>query len=181
MRVRMKRVNWVLVVTLFWLMAGWSGQAALAEELITADFILFASTKNKSEVAAAKLALMSSRSAQVKAYAQRMLDEQPILQAHLESLAQLEGIVLDGKLQRKAYVFIRKGETFDMAYANKRAAELKRLIHVTRKAIFSENPEVRRYAEKTLPVLMQRRYHTQQLVLALNNSSQPADTMVASR
>jgi putative membrane protein len=176
----MKRVKLVLA-GIFWLLVSWSGQVALANELITADFIQFASAKSGSEAAAAELALKTTKSAQVRAYAQGILDEQSIVQVQLESLAQQEGIVLDERQQRNAYVFIRKGETFDTAYAHKRAAELKRLVRITRKAMFSESPQVRAYAEQTLPVLMQRWYHTQQLVLALNNSTQPADTMVASR
>lgn len=176
----MKRVK-LLLAGIFWLVASWSGQSALADELVTADFIVYISVKNKSEAAAAKLALQNSTSAQVRIYAQRMLDEHLAAQTRLASLAQQEGVVLDNVPHHKAYVFIRKGETFDTAYANKRAAELKRLVRLTRKAMFSENPAVSRYAEQTLPVLMQQWYQTQQLVLALNNSSQPAGTMVASR
>lgn len=176
----MKRVK-LVIAGIFWLLVSWSGQAALADELITADFIQFASAKSRSEAAAAELALKTTESAQVRAYAQGILDKQPVVQAQLESLAQQEGIVLGERQQRNAYVFIRKGETFDTAYAHKRAAELKRLVRITRKAMFSENLQVRAYAEQTLPALMQRWYHTQQLVIALNNSTQPADTMVASR
>ncbi len=177
---RMKRVNWVLV-TIGWLVAGWSGQLALANELVTADFIVYASVKNKSEAAAAKLALQNSHSTQIRIYAQRMLDEYLAAQTRLALLAQQEGVVLDDEPHHKAYVFIRKGETFDTAYASKRVAELKRLVQLTRKAMFSQDAEVRRYAEQTLPVLMQHWYQAQQLVLALNNSSQPAGTIVASR
>ena len=162
----------------FWLVAS-VGNNTVAEEFVTADFIQFAAAKNLSEVAAAKLALKTSASPEVKAYAQRRLDEQAALQASLEILAQQQGIALD-RQQQGAYVFIRKGETFDTAYANKRAAELKRMVRVVRKAMLAESPDVRRYAEKTLPVLMQHWYQSQQLVRTLNNPVS-ADSLLATR
>ena len=97
----------------------------------------------------------------------------------LEILAKQEGIILD-RQQQGAYVFIRKGETFDTAYANKRAAESKRMVRVVRKAMLSENPEVRRYAQQALPMLMQHWYQAQHLVRALNNPV-PADSLLATR
>lgn len=176
----MKRLKWVLL-TVFLLVAGWSGRSALANQLVTSDFIAYVSVKNKSGAAAAKLALQNSNSVHVRIYAQRMLDEYLTEQIRLALLAQQKGVALEDELQHKAYVFIRKGETFDTAYASKRVAELKRVVQLTRKAMFSQDAEVRRYAEQTLPVLMQHWYQAQQLVLALNNPTQPAGTIVASR
>ena len=174
----MKKAKLFLVCA-FWLMAAVVGNSAVAEEFVAADFIRFAAAKNMSEVAAAKRALKMSTSAEVKAYAQRRLDEQAVLRAPLEALAQQEGVTLDYS-QQGSYVFIRKGETFDTAYANKRAAELKRMVRVMRKAMLAENPDVRRYAEQALPVLMQHWYQSQQLVRALNNPV-PTDSLLATR
>lgn len=174
----MKKAKFFLVCV-FWLMAAVVGNSAVAEEFVTADFIRFASAKSMSEVAAAKLALNTSNSSAVKAYAQRRLAEHAALRASLDALAEQEGITLDRQSQG-AYVFIRKGETFDTAYANKRAAELKRMVRVMRKAMLAENPEVRRYAEQALPVLMQHWYQSQQLVRALNNPV-PTDSLLATR
>ncbi len=174
----MKKAKLILVYT-FWLIASAVGNTAMAEEFVAADFIRFASAKSMSEVAAAKLALKTSNSSEVKAYAQRRLEEHATLLAPLESLARQEGIILDRQPQG-AYVFIRKGETFDTAYTNKRAAELKRMVRVVRKAMLAENPEVRRYAEQALPVLMQHWYQVQHLVRALNNSVS-TDSLLATR
>ncbi|WP_039917829.1 DUF4142 domain-containing protein [Cellvibrio mixtus] len=175
----MKKVNYFLVCA-FWLMAPVMANAAAAEEFVTADFIRFVSAKNMSEMAAAKLALKTSSSPDVQAYAQRRLEEQVALLASLQSLAQQQGILLDHQ-PRGAYVFIRKGETFDTAYTNKRAAEVKRMVRIVRKATLSENPAVRDYAEQTLPALMQHWYQLQQLVATLNNPVISADSRVATR
>lgn len=174
----MKKAKFFLVCV-FWLMTSVVGNNTVAEEFVTADFIRFASAKSMSEVAAAKLAFNTSNSSEVKAYAQRRLVEHAALRTPLEALAQQEGIALDRQPQG-AYVFIRKGETFDTAYANKRAAELKRMVRVVRKAMLAENPEVRRYAEQALPVLMQHWYQAQHLVRVLNNPV-PTDSVLATR
>lgn len=174
----MKNVKFFLVCAC-WLVASVVGNNAVAEEFVTADFIRFAAAKSMSEMAAAKLALSTSVSPEVKAYAQRQLDEQVMFRVPLEILAKQEGIILD-RQQQGAYVFIRKGETFDTAYANKRAAESKRMVRVVRKAMLSENPEVRRYAQQALPMLMQHWYQAQHLVRALNNPV-PADSLLATR
>lgn len=167
------------LVGVFWLAASVVGNDAAAEEFVTADFIRFAAAKSMSEMAAAKLALETSTSPEVKAYAQNRLDAQVTLLAPLETLAQQEGIILD-RQQQSTYVFIRKGETFDTAYANKRAAESKRMVKIVRKAMLSEDFEVRRYAQHALPMLMQHWYQAQHLVLALNNPVS-ADSLLATR
>lgn len=179
MQVGMKKAKLILL-WLPWLLAI-AAQSVLADELTTADLIRFASAKHSSETAAAKLALQTSRSPEVMAYAQRMLDEQSVMLASLETLVRQAGVALDNRKPQAAYVFIRKGENFDRAYANKRAAELKRMVRVVRKAMVSEDAGMRHYAEQTLPLLMQHWYQTQQLVQVLNNASGLADSMVAIR
>ncbi|HEY8941626.1 MAG TPA: DUF4142 domain-containing protein [Cellvibrio sp.] len=167
------------LVYAFWLLTFAGSHKVTAEELVTVDFIRFAFTKNLSEVAAAKLALKTSNSPAVQAYARYRLDEQAALLDSLESLAQQEGVMLERPPQA-AYVFIRKGETFDTAYASKRTAELKRMVRVVRKAMLTENPHLRRYAEQTLPLLMHHWYKAQQLVRALNNPAH-TDSLLATR
>ncbi len=177
----MKKAKLIFVYASWLLITLVASQAVIAEELITADFIQYASAQSVSEVAAAKLALKTSNSPAVRAYAQDMLDEHSVVLVSLQTLAQQEGVAINMDSQQHAFVFIRKGETFDIAYASKRTAVLKRLVRVMRKAIFSESPDVRHYAEKTLPVLMQHWYQSQSLVHSLQNPAIPVDSIVATR
>lgn len=162
-----------ILVYAFWFLGSLVfSQSVIAFELTTTDFIQFTSAKSKSEVAAAKYALNTSNSPAVRAFAQRVLDEQASVVAGLELLAQQEGIALDDpSAKRNGYVFIRKGETFDTAYAHKRNLELKRIAALLRSALFSENQAVRLFAEKTLPGVMQHWYEAQQLSRTLSNSA----------
>lgn len=175
----MNPIKMIVLLVLLWIQA--PGVFAYADELTAAEFIQFAATKSNAEVAAAKLALNSSCSGEVKAYAQRVMAEQSEILSALETLAQQEGIAMNAAATSGAYVFIRKGETFDTAYANKRAQELKRLVKVVRKAMTSTNPELRHYAENTLPLLMHHWYQAQHLVVAVNKPAIQTDSMVATR
>lgn len=143
-------------------------------ELDSQKFVDIASINSISEIETAKVALQKSASPAVQNYAQAMIAENTIRLAELRSLATQHHLVManDTELQSKArkYVFERKGQNFDRAYAGMRAAERRKVVNLYRQAINSNDASFKAYAEAALPALMQQLYKAQELVQTVDST-----------
>lgn len=137
-------------------------------------FIEIASVRTISELETAKIALYKSSSPQVQAYAEHMMVESSDVLEKLRVLAHESHFYMftDAELQTKArkYIFERKGKTFDVAYANMRAAERRKMVSLYREAINSDQVLFKQYAQAALPSLMHSLYAAQQLTEILNTN-----------
>jgi putative membrane protein len=144
-------------------------------ELDSQKFIDIASINSVSEIETAKVALQKSASPAVQNYAQAMITENTNYLNELRSLASQHHLSMpsDVELQTKArkYVFERKGQDFDRAYAGMRAAERRKMVNLYRQAINSNDASFKIYAETALPSLMQQLYEAQKLLQTVDSTS----------
>ena len=144
-------------------------------EFDSKKFVELASLKFIAEIETAKTALQKSSSPAVRAYAHSMIEENGGRLSELRSLAIQNHIALlnDVELLSKAhkYIFIRKGQSFESAYASMRDLERRKIVNLYRSAIKSDNEAMKHYAESALPKLMRHLYMSQELVK--NVASEP--------
>jgi len=138
------------------------------------DFIDVASLRSISEIETAKIALQKSSSPDVKAYAQRIFEEQTSELKKLRKLAEAQHLHMasDAELQLKARIFVfqRNGRTFDAAYADMRVLERRKSVNLFREVAERANGDIRLYAIQQLPILMHHLYMAQTLVGDVKNT-----------
>jgi putative membrane protein len=136
------------------------------------DFVDHAASGGMAEVQTAQLAQQRSSSPQVKQFANRMITDHTQANNELQQIAQQESIQLPTKLNTKDESEYRKlsglnGSAFDEAYAHGAVTDHQQDIALFRKEAQSgQDPTLKSYAQKTLPVLEQHL----QLAQSLNNS-----------
>lgn len=139
------------------------------EDLNARSFLEIATRNAILEIKTAKLALMKSGSAEIKAYAERMVTEQQTVLNGLHELALATQVVSadaqfdDSLLNAGGVAPWLEGEKFDQAYAKRRLEERKQLVALLRKGMESNDNHVRSYAKSALPVSLQQLYLAQQL------------------
>lgn len=141
-----------------------SGTAGAASKVASADQKMMRDIaySNISEVAAGKLALEKSQSADVKSYAQKMIDDHTKAQQELQTLADSKGVKLPTEPDTKHKALAKvmsglKGETFDKRYLkqggiNDHENTHKLLMRVQDKA---KDQDLKAYAAKTIAVVDQ--------------------------
>lgn len=143
-------------------------EALASSALSSQQFIDMALVRSISEIETAKIALEKSSSAEVKAYAQVVIEEQANLLDSLRKLAREQhlNILNDSELQVAARVFIfqRKGKTFDAAYAEMRVTERKKAVGLFRAAAMLDDKSIKQYAARELPILMRHLYMANTLI-----------------
>ena len=158
------------------LVAGMVGISSLpaTAALSSADqnFVDKAASGGLSEVQTAQLAQQRSNSPQVKQFANRMITDHTQANNELQQIAQQQNITLPAKLDTKDESEYRKlsglnGTSFDQAYAQGAVADHEQDIALFRKEAQSgQDPALKSYAQKTLPILEQHL----QLAQSLNTS-----------
>ena len=141
-----------------------SGSAGAASKVASADQKMMRDIahSNISEVAAGKLALEKSQSADVKSFAQKMIDDHTKAQQELQTLADSKGVKLptEPDVKHKALTKVMsglKGEAFDKRYLkqggiNDHENTHKLLMRVQDKA---KDQDLKAYAAKTVAVVDQ--------------------------
>ena len=146
-------------------------EISVAGPLTNQSFIDTASIKSISEIETAKIALEKSNSNSVKFYAQAVLEEHTFLLTHLRRFAKAQHLDMmsDSELQAQArrFIFQRKGQTFDEAYADMRFMERKKSVSLFREVAEMATGDIKQYAANELPTLMHHLYMAQTLVGAL--------------
>jgi len=123
------------------------------------DFVDDASAKGIAEIEGGKLALEKGQSADVKKFAQQMIDDHTAANEKLKALAAAKKLDVadDAELMSKAKELIlklREGESFDKAYANNQVVAHEQTIELFRdQAEKGEDAELKAFAKTTLPKL----------------------------
>jgi putative membrane protein len=130
-----------------------------ADSLSPADFVDEASAKGLAEVEGGKIALTKATSADVKTFAQTMIDDHGKANEKLATLAKEKKLDVSdhAALMDKAKALIlklRDGESFDEAYANNQVVAHEQTIELFRKeAASSKDADLQAFAKETLPKL----------------------------
>ncbi|WP_434771944.1 DUF4142 domain-containing protein [Pseudomonas entomophila] len=133
-----------------------AAQAVMAAE--PADFVDEASAKGIAEIEAGKLAQQKSQSADVKTFAQMMVDDHTKANEQLKGIAQTKNIKVatDAELMDKAKKLILdiRDESFDRSYANNQVKAHEQTIELFKKeAKDGKDADVKKFAADTLPKL----------------------------
>ena len=117
---------------------------------------------NMAEVATGKIAVAKSQNPQVKAYAQKMIDEHTTAQADVTALAQAKGVTmptdLDGPHKAMAARLDKlSGNAFDKAYMKNAGVSAHTKTHnkLVKAASKAKDPDVKAAATKMMPVVEQ--------------------------
>jgi putative membrane protein len=150
--------------------AVYGAQAQTTEPREVRDFVAKATISNQLEIETSRLALDKAQSGEVKAFAQQMIDD------HTKAGEKLRATVreidanemtrsLDGSHQDELDALSKKeGAEFDRTYV---AGQVK--LHDEAVALFADyaktgtNPELKAFAQETLPVIERHREHVKSL------------------
>lgn len=148
----------VLISATAALLFGLAGLAQAADKVSANDFAEQASAKGIAEIETSKLALEKGSHAEVKKFAQTMIDDHTRANDELKALAKQKNLQVstDAELMSKAKAMIlqvRDGENFDKAYANNQVVAHEQAIELYQKAAATDDAEVSAWAKKTLPKL----------------------------
>lgn len=135
-----------------------SSLAFAADKIDADDFVEEVSAKGIAEVESAKMAQQKSSSADIKAFAQKMITDHSAANAELTGIASRKKLELsdEAELSNKAKKFMleqRDGESFDKAYANNQVTAHESTIELFQRATISDDAEIAAFATKTLPKL----------------------------
>lgn len=122
------------------------------------NFVEEASAKGIAEIETGKLALEKGVSAEVKEFAQSMVDDHTAANKELSALAAKKELEVssDAELinQAKALILKLRGEgSFDKAYMNNQVMAHKQTIELFQMASNAEDAEIASFARQTLPKL----------------------------
>lgn len=135
-------------------------------------FMKHAAAGNMAEIDMGRMALNKSSDAQVKQLAQRIVDDHTAANAKLKTLAESKHVTLPAGPTpdaRKAAASMRKmdGSAFDKAWSKHMVTDHQKAIKMFTKASSnSKDPDVRNFAQATLPVLKTHLEMAQKLVAA---------------
>lgn len=135
-----------------------SSLAFAADKIDADDFVEEVSAKGIAEVESAKMAQQKSTSADIKAFAQKMITDHSAANAELAGIASRKNLEVsdEAELTNKAKKFVleqRDGESFDKAYANNQVTAHEDTIELFQRATISDDTEIAAFATKTLPKL----------------------------
>jgi putative membrane protein len=140
-------------------------------------FMRAAAEGNMAEVQLGRLALQKSSNADVRKFAQRMIDDHGKANGELEQVAAKEGVTLphqpDAK-QKATKVTLSKlsGDTFDKAYMQDMLKDHKTdIAHFKTESSSGHNPAVKNFATQTLPTLESHLREAEQINPTLSQQS----------
>jgi len=161
--------------------SGASGQTgAGAAKVSAADkkAIMDMAMANMAEVETGKLALSKSQNAEVKAFAQQMIDDHGKALADLQPLAQSKGVTLPTELDAKHKAMSAKleklsGDAFDKEYMKMAGLKDHKDTHAKLQKISksAKDSDVKAAADKTLPVVEQHLKAAQQMSSAKSGTT----------
>lgn len=124
-----------------------------------ADFVDEASAKGMAEIEGATIALTKTTSADVKSFAQKMIDDHGEANKELSAIAESKKLEVSSEadLMNKAKAMVlklRSGESFDEAYANNQVMAHEQTIELFRQAAKEvDDDELKAFANDKLPTL----------------------------
>jgi putative membrane protein len=145
---------------------------------------------NMAEVETGKLALSKSQNAEVKTFAQQMVDDHGKALADVQALAQAKGVTLPTELDAKHKALAAKldkanGTAFDKAYTKQGgvAAHKETLAKLQKASKAAKDADVKGQVDKTIPVVQEHLKHAEQVAgskMGSTGSSGAAGTTGAS-
>jgi putative membrane protein len=124
-----------------------------------ADFAVMAANAGMTEIELSKVALASSTNADVKKYAQMIVDEHTAAAAKLGTIAASKQITLPASLSDASKKDVedltkKKAKDFDKAYVSMMKDDHKKAVDAFKKeSDDSKDPELKAFAAETLPTL----------------------------
>lgn len=149
----------LLLTSAFLFVFGAVCNTAMAKDTIDAeDFVDHASAAGIAEIEAGKLALQKSTAADIKTFAQHVINDHTAANKELASIAKKKNLKVstEAELVNKAKAFVlkqRDGESFDEAYAKNQVKAHEDAIELFKKASVSADVELATFATATLPKL----------------------------
>lgn len=140
--------------------AGMNTPAASALNKADTKIVMDMARANMAEIEAGKMAVSKSQNAEVKAYAQRMVDDHTRALADVTTLAQNKGVTLPTELDAKHKAMAAKlskleGEAFDRQYMKQAGVADHTKVHAMLKKDSSraKDPDVKALAAKMMPTV----------------------------
>ncbi len=154
---------------------GMAGVDTTVDSIDAEEFLEEASAKGVAEIETAHKALEQSQSAEVKAFAERMIKEHAAANEKMAELAAARNMEIsdEATLMDKAKRMIleaRDGDSFDAAYANNQVAAHEQAIELFERASRSEDAGIAAFARETLPKLQEHLEEARKLVEATPDS-----------
>ena len=125
------------------------------------EFVQEAASGGMAEVQAAQLAQQRANSPQIKDFASRMITDHTQANTELQQIAQQESITLPSQPTGKDAAAAKKlsglnGAAFDKAYSQDQLSDHQQVVALFRKEASSgQDPALKAFAQKTLPILQQ--------------------------
>jgi putative membrane protein len=156
------------------------GLAGHKKDTSPAAFVHNAAQSSMTEIELADLALARSRSASVRSFAERMLQDHRKSSEELQALAKRKSIPAPAELDTdhlkvKEALRGKSGESFDSAYARQMLADHTAAIALFKEGARSGDSELATFARKTLPTLEAHR----RMALELHSGLSLADDKLA--
>jgi putative membrane protein len=135
------------------------------------EFVQEAASGGMAEVQAAQLAQQRASSQQVKDFASRMITDHTQANTELQQIAQQQNITLPSQPTGKDAAGAKKlsslnGRAFEEAYLQDQLSDHQQVVALFRKeATSGQDPALKAFAQKTLPILQQHL----QMAQALNS------------
>ena len=159
--------------TILWLVLSGASAAAMAADAESTPpaagvFVKKAALDGMTEVEAGKVALSKSQDPDIRSFAQRMVDDHGKANDELEALAKTKGIMPPKKLDAEHQAMLnqlkaKSGKDFDHAYAEHMNMDHTKAIALFESAAGSNDPDLARFAKKTLPTLKEHQELAQSL------------------
>lgn len=160
--------------------ASTAASANSAAKLTAADrkAIMDMGTSNMAEVEMGKLAQSKSQNAEVKAFAQKMIDDHGKALTEVQTLAQSKGVTLPTELDAKHKAMSDRlaklsGDSFDKTYVKQGGvgAHKETLTKLQAASKGAKDPEVKAQVDKTIPVVQEHLKHAEQLAQGKSTST----------
>lgn len=160
--------------------SGAAGATASSAKLTSADrkAIMDMGMSNMAEVEMGKLAQSKSQNADVKAFAQKMVDDHGKALGEVQTLAQSKGVTLPTELDAKhkamsARLEKQTGDAFDKAYIKQGGvgAHKETLTKLQTASKGAKDPEVKAQVDKMIPVVQAHLKHAEQLASGKSGST----------
>jgi putative membrane protein len=151
----------IFAAGLFTLVVGMASPAFSVEESIDQKFAADAAKDSMAEIELGQLALNKSNDAEVREFANRMIQDHSKANQQLDSIAKSGNIVLpsepgDQLDKAKSKLSGLSGKNFDRAYAEEMVKDHERAVKLFQQyQREGKNQELREFAQKTLPILQE--------------------------
>jgi putative membrane protein len=146
-----------------------AGQASATPSPQDQTFAQKAASGGMAEVQTAQLAQQRAASPQVKEFASRMIQDHTQANSELQQVAQQAGITLPSQADQKEMATQQRlrglnGASFDQAYAQDEVRDHQEDVALFKKEASSgQDPTMKAFAQKTLPILQQHLQMAQSL------------------